>query len=156
MVRYGAQAAEANDIDRLVRLLRLTTVVECIGGVAAVAVAAAFAPLVGPRLGWSPEIVALAIPYSFAVLATIRSTPAGYLQLSGRFDLLGIHNVVAPAVRLVGALIALAVGSGLRGFSYRVANCRAGRMDFDVVAWPMAGAQEIEACPPDWIAARCG
>jgi O-antigen/teichoic acid export membrane protein len=56
------------------------------------------------------------VPYSLAVLATIRTTPAGYLQLIGRFDLLGIHNMVAPTVRLVGALVAAFLGAGLHGF----------------------------------------
>ena len=116
VVRYGAQAAEENNVDRLVRLMRLTAAVECAAGLVAVIVAAALAPLVGPHLGWSPKVVELAIPYSLAALATIRSTPTGYLQLAGRFDLLGIHNVIAPAVRLIGALISLALGLGLYGF----------------------------------------
>src|SRR5205823_1608295 len=103
VVRYGAQASKAGDWDRLVRLLRLTTLVELACGGLAVAVAAVLAPIFGPRLGWSPTALAFAVPYSFAVLATIRSTPAGYLQLTGRFDLLGLHNLVSPMIRLAGA-----------------------------------------------------
>jgi O-antigen/teichoic acid export membrane protein len=72
--------------------------------------------MVGPRLGWSPAAIAFALPYSLAVLATIRATPAGYLQLAGRFDLLGAHNAVAPTVRLLGAVLAVAAHAGLRGF----------------------------------------
>jgi O-antigen/teichoic acid export membrane protein len=116
VVRYGAQAIKENEPERLVRLLRFTGLVELAGGVVAVATAALLAPWIGPHLGWSQTALAWAVPYSFAVLATIRSTPAGYLQLIGRFDLLGVHNIVAPAVRLVGALIAVAMGAGLRGF----------------------------------------
>jgi len=116
VVRYGAQAAAANDVGRLVRLLRLTSVIEAAGGAVAVLTCALLAPWIGPRLGWSQTALAFSLPYSFAVLATIRSTPAGYLQLLGRFDLLGIHNLVAPAVRLAGALVALCLGAGLRGF----------------------------------------
>lgn len=116
VVRYGAQALAQGDEERLVRLLRFTTLVEMTSGIVAVVVAAALAPWIGPHLGWSPAVVTLAIPYSLAVLATIRSTPAGYLQLAGRFDLLGVHNVVAPTVRLAGALIVWATGAGLIGF----------------------------------------
>lgn len=116
VVRYGAQALAACDPERLVRLLRFTAVIELIGGVLAVIVAAALAPLIGPHLGWSQQALNFALPYSFAVLATIRTTPTGYLQLIGRFDLLGVHNVVAPLVRLVGAVIALSIGAGLHGF----------------------------------------
>ncbi|MGH6910155.1 MAG: lipopolysaccharide biosynthesis protein, partial [Phenylobacterium sp.] len=102
VVRYGAQAIETGDRMRLARLLRFAGLVEGAAGVIAVAAAAVLAPLVGPHLGWPPEALAFAGPYSFAVLATVRSTPAGYLQLAGRFDLLGFHNVVAPIVRLLG------------------------------------------------------
>ena len=116
VVRYGAQAIASGDRERLVRLLRLASFVELACGVIAVATAALLAPFFGARLGWSPTALAFAVPYSFAVLATIRSAPAGYLQLLGRFDLLGYHNLVAPTVRLLGASIAYGAGAGLRGF----------------------------------------
>ena len=116
VVRYGAQAIEARDEGRLIRLLRFTAVIELLGGALAVAATAILAPFVGPHLGWSQTALAFALPYSFAALATIRTTPAGFLQLMGRFDLLGIHNMVSPLVRLAGALVALAVGAGLHGF----------------------------------------
>lgn len=116
VVRYGAQAIEAGNIPRLLRLLRLTAIVETAGGLVAIVVAALLAPWIGPRLGWSPTAIAFSVPYSLAVLATIRSTPSGYLQLAGRFDLLGIHNIVAPVVRLAGSLVVLALGAKLLGF----------------------------------------
>lgn len=116
VVRYGAQAMQVDDLARLFRLLRLTAIVETAGGIVAIIVAASLAPRVGQHLGWSPAAIAFSVPYSLAVLATIRSTPSGVLQLLGRFDLLGIHNVVAPIVRLVGAVIAVLSGAGLLGF----------------------------------------
>ena len=116
VVRFGALAGDACDEPRLVRLLRFTGAVEMACGLLAVLTAAVLAPVIGPRLGWSPTALAFALPYSLAVLASIRSTPAGYLQLVGRFDLLGAHNAVAPIVRLAGAGIVVAVGGGLRGF----------------------------------------
>ena len=117
VVRYGAQATEAKDPERLVRLLRFTAAIELADGVVAVATAAILAPWIGPHLGWSPDAIAFSVPYSLAVLATIRSTPAGYLQLIGRFDLVGAHNLVMPIVRLVGAFIAVMSGAGLRARS---------------------------------------
>ena len=116
IVRYGAEATEANTPHRLARLLRFGTTVELIGGVAAILTAMILAPFVGPHLGWPPETVAFAIPYSFAVLGSVRSAPAGYLQLIGRFDLIGLHNIVQPLVRLAGATLALLLGWGLKGF----------------------------------------
>lgn len=116
IVRYGAEALATDDRRRLIRLLRFAAIVEGIGGVCAVLVAAVLGPLLGPRLGWSPVAVAFAVPYSLAVLASIRATPAGYLQLMGRFDLLGVHNLISPVIRLAGAGVALALGAGLLGF----------------------------------------
>jgi O-antigen/teichoic acid export membrane protein len=116
IVRYGAQALADDDHPRMLRLLRFAGLVEAAGGVASILSAAILAPLIGPSLGWSPTAIAFALPYSFAVLGSIRATPAGYLQLLGRFDLLGLHNLVPPAVRLVGAGIAAWLGLGLKAF----------------------------------------
>lgn len=116
VVRFGAQALQADDRPRVTRLLAYVGLVELAAGLLAVAVAALLAPWVGPKLGWSATAVAFATPYSLAVLASIRATPAGYLQLRGRFDLLGAHSVVAPLVRLAGAGIAIATQAGLHGF----------------------------------------
>jgi len=116
IVRYGAQALAEDDHPRMLRLLRFAGLVEGAGGIASILAAAILAPIIGPKLGWSQTAIAFAIPYSFAVLASIRATPAGYLQLLGRFDLLGLHNIVPPAVRLIGAGIAAYFHLGLKAF----------------------------------------
>ncbi|MGD9472581.1 MAG: lipopolysaccharide biosynthesis protein [Novosphingobium sp.] len=116
ILRYGAEANRDGSSTRLSRLLRFGAKVELTGGVLAIVAAMALAPVVGPHLGWSPKAMAFAQVYSFAVLGSVRSTPAGYLQLLGRFDLIGLHNVVQPAVRLVGVLIVMAFGWGLKSF----------------------------------------
>ncbi|OYX73581.1 MAG: hypothetical protein B7Y81_02390 [Caulobacter sp. 32-67-35] len=133
VVRYGAHARADGDVPRLARLLRFVGVVEVAGGLLAIAIAALLAPIVGPRLGWSPAALLWATPYSLAILASTRATPAGYLQLAGRFDLLGLHNTVAPLVRLVGAVVAALLHSGLIGF---------------LVAWLAAALAE---CAVMWI-----
>lgn len=116
VVRYGAETLVEENPPRLTRLMAYAGGVELACGGLAVVAAAALAPIVGPQLGWSSEAVTFAMPYSLAALATVRATPAGYLQLTGRFDLLGAHNTVAPLVRLAGAAIAAFSHAGLRGF----------------------------------------
>jgi O-antigen/teichoic acid export membrane protein len=116
VVRYGAAALAEAERGRLVRLLRLATLVEAAGGACALATAAVLGPLLGPRLGWSPTAQQFALPYALAVLATIRATPAGYLQLMRRFDLLGLHVMISPMVRLCGGLIVARTHGGIHGF----------------------------------------
>ena len=116
VVRYGAQAIEKDDDARLLKLLRFAGLVELGGGGVAVAASALLAPVLGPKLGWSATALAFALPYSLATLASIRATPAGYLQLVGRFDLLGLHVLVSPLVRLIGAAAIALAGGGLHAF----------------------------------------
>lgn len=130
ILRYGREALHRCDEARLVRLLRLATLVEAAGGTGAVLVAALLGPRLGPSLGWSATAVAFAVPYSFATLASIRSVPAGYLQLAGRYDLLAAHASLPAAVRLAGALVAMRIGAGLHGF---------------LVAWLVAAVAEWAA-----------
>lgn len=116
IVRYGAHAIDGGELGRLAKLLRFTAVVEGIGGALAILFIALLAPIVGPKLGWSETAQNFAVFYSFAALGSLRSAPAGYLQLMRRFDLLGIHNAVAPAARLIGAAVVAFGGWGLKGF----------------------------------------
>jgi len=116
VVRYGAQALLAGDERRLARLLKFAATLEVACGVVAVVIAALMAPWIGAKLGWSPRAIELNLPYSLAVLATVRATAAGYLQVTGRFGLLGVHSLVPPIVRLIGAVIVWAGGWGLVGF----------------------------------------
>ncbi|MEZ5689707.1 MAG: lipopolysaccharide biosynthesis protein [Caenibius sp.] len=116
IVRYGAEAEKAGEPHRLARLLRFGAVVELSGGVLAIGTAMLLVPFVGPHLGWSAKAMAFAPFYAFAVLGSVRSTPAGYLQLLGRFDLIGLHNLVQPSVRLVGTLVVIACAWGLKSF----------------------------------------
>ncbi|WP_132386399.1 lipopolysaccharide biosynthesis protein [Novosphingobium sp. PhB165] len=141
VVRYGAEAQQKNEPHRLVRLLRFGAKVELIGGALAILSAMLLVPLVGPHLDWPPKAMAFAPFYAFAVLGSVRSTPAGYLQLCGRFDLLGLHNLVQPVVRLGGALIVIAFGWGLRSF---------------LVAWLLAALAEFAVlwAMGLWVAAR--
>ncbi|WP_244186823.1 lipopolysaccharide biosynthesis protein [Sphingomonas faeni] len=116
VVRYGGLALEAGDRAGFARIVRFMAVIELGCGAAAVVVAALLVPLIGPRLGWSPDTIRIAIPYSLAVIATVRATPQGLLQIADRFDLIGIHQAVSPLIRLIGALGVWFAGGGLVGF----------------------------------------
>lgn len=116
IVRYGVLALADGDEAKLIRLLRFVGAIEIAVGVLAVCIAALLAPIVGGYLGWNAQTQMLAILYSLAVLATVRATPGGYLQILRRFDILGAHNIITPIMRLIGTLIVVAFGWGLNGF----------------------------------------
>lgn len=116
IVRYGAEAQRDGQTHRLSRLLWFATKLELSGGALAVISAMALVPIVGPHLGWPPKAMAFAPYYAFAVLGSVRSVPMGYLRLIGRFDLLGLHNLVQPVIRLGGTIIVMACGWGVKSF----------------------------------------
>jgi O-antigen/teichoic acid export membrane protein len=116
VVRYGAPAVAAGDAPRLFRLMRFTAKIELAAGACAVLIAALAAPALGPHLGIDREIARYVAPYSLAVLATVRTTPTGLLQLLGRFRLIGAHTLVNPLVRLAGTIVVAVGGFGLPGF----------------------------------------
>ena len=133
IVRYGFRALHEGRPVELVRLMRFTTAIEVAMGVVGFMVAAAGAVFFGRQLGWSEQAVALAVPYSVAVLAGIRATPGGLLQLMSRFDLLGWHHAIQPGMRMIGALVVVALDAGLPGF---------------LIAWLVA---EIVECAAMWL-----
>lgn len=113
VVRYGNLAFREGDHGRLMRLIRFMTLVEVACGLLAIAVAIALIQFVGPHLHWSAQAMVLAVPYSLAILANLRSTPNGILQIAGRFDLISAHQLINPVIRLAGSLIVLLAGGGL-------------------------------------------
>ncbi|AEI38274.1 MAG: lipopolysaccharide biosynthesis protein [Zymomonas mobilis subsp. pomaceae] len=116
VVRYGAIALENKRYSFFARLVRCMAVIEGSCGIIAVIIAAILAPIIGPHLGWPPNIMTEAEIFSLAVLATVRQTPQGILQLAHRFDLIGLHQVTMPLFRLIGTLIAWLTRGGLDSF----------------------------------------
>jgi O-antigen/teichoic acid export membrane protein len=139
VVRYGGIALESGDPVGFARIVRFMAVVELGCGAVAILIAAIVAPLVGPRLGWSADTIRIATVYSLAVIATVRATPQGLLQIAGRFDLIGLHQAVSPLIRLIGALGVWVAGGGLIGFLtvWLVAAVAEGlaMWGFGLVAW---------------------
>ncbi len=146
VVRYGGIALEAGNSAGFARIVRFMAVIELGCGLVAVIVAALLVPLIGPRLGWSPDTIRIAIPYSLAVIATVRATPQGLLQIAERFDLIGLHQAVSPLIRLVGALGVWFAGGGLVGFItvWLVAAVAEGvaMWGFGLIAWRKLAAGE--------------
>ena len=116
LVRFGALALEEGNHERLLKVGRFLTLVEVSFGVAAIIVAILLVPVVGPHMDWPPDAMRFMAVYSLATLANVRSTPLGFLQLAGRFDLIASHHLVSPSVRLIGCIVVWWIGGGLIGF----------------------------------------
>ena len=116
LVRYGALSLAADDRAGLAAIIRFMAALELGCGALAILVAAAGVLVVGPWLGWPPHVMHLAVPFSLAVLGTVRATPQGILQLADRFDLIAVHQTVSPIARLIGVLLVWASGGGLAAY----------------------------------------
>ncbi len=116
LVRYGHDALLAGDHGRFRQLVRFMTLFEIGFFLLAVLIAVILVPFIGPRLGWPPAAMQLAPLYTLSIIATVRTTPNGILQIAERFDLIGWHQIVMPVTRLFGAVLAWLNGWGLTGF----------------------------------------
>ncbi len=107
VIRYGAICMEKKDTAGFQTLVKFTSLLD-LGGVAAGGAIGYFvAPLVGPYVGWSADVIGYAQIFSLQILFTVLATPTGLLRLFDRFDLLAGQAVVTPFVRLVGVGLAV-------------------------------------------------
>lgn len=111
VIRYGAICLERDDIPALQSLLKFTALLDVAGVLFGFALAYLLAPMIGPYMDWTPEVVRYAQLYSFLILFTMVATPMGILRLCDRFDLLAVQTVLTPLLRLIGvAAVALVSG----------------------------------------------
>ncbi len=115
-VRYGAQALQRDDKQAFQSLLKFITLLDIGGGIIAVAVGFIAGPLVGPHMGWSPEIVHYAQLYTIMVFFTSSALPLGILRLLDRFDLIAAQVTVTPFLRLAGIAIAAMLHAPFWGY----------------------------------------
>lgn len=116
IVHYGAQALQAGQRQRMSQLIWLMTLIELAMALLAILIAMAGVKLAGAQMNWPPEAMNFAYIYCFAILATVRATPMGMLQLVDRFDLIALHHAIMPTARLMGSLGVLVFGGGLSAF----------------------------------------
>jgi O-antigen/teichoic acid export membrane protein len=116
VIRFGAVHIAEQRPDRLARLLGFTALLDWSSALAGAVIAAAGVMLVGPLLHWSWEEQRQAAAFGAALLLTTGATPTGMLRLFDRFDLLTYSELVAPAVRVLGALVAWRTGGGVAAF----------------------------------------
>lgn len=116
VIRYGARHRADVRPDRFAQVVGFATLLDfgaaLLGGTLAVAGALA----IGPWLGWARETQMLAAWFGVSLVFGQRGAPTGVLRLFDRFDLAAYAELTLPATRLVGTLIAWALGGGLAGY----------------------------------------
>jgi O-antigen/teichoic acid export membrane protein len=113
VVRYGADALESDDGDRLRQLLKASTLFDVAGATLAALIAMLAIGWVGPWLNLSDPQISLARLFSFTLVFSLSSTPVAILRLFDRFDLLAKISVGSAVLRLGLTALAWALGGQL-------------------------------------------
>ncbi|WP_310468304.1 lipopolysaccharide biosynthesis protein [Sphingomonas sp.] len=116
VIRYGVAHIEANDRAAFQRLVKVGTLFDLAAALAAATAAVLLAPVIGRWAGWDGRLVLAAQIIAPLAFANAIATPKGMLRLFGRFDLLARHVTITPAARLIGTIVAAALGATLFGF----------------------------------------
>lgn len=116
VVRYGVESLEPGRRAEFHALLRFTAGLDAAGGLAACAICAGAAFLLGPAFGVPAGVAPLAALYATATVFMVMATPNGLLRLFDRFDLIARSDALGAAARLAGVALAALLGGGLPAF----------------------------------------
>ena len=116
VIRFGAVHNASKEPERLARLLGFTAMLDWSSALAGAVIAAGGVFLIAPLFHWAGDQQRQAAAFAVALLLTSGATPTGMLRLFDRFDLLTYSEAIAPAVRVIGALLAWVMGGGVTAF----------------------------------------
>lgn len=120
VIKYGAQALEENDNERLKQYIKVAFLIDAVSAVVGALVAMLLADLVGGWLDWDALTIRLARIFSVAISFRITGTAEGVLRLFGRFTAFSIQSVLGSALKLLGivGLVLFDVRDNLEAFVY--------------------------------------
>lgn len=116
LLRFGSASLPNEAPDDFKALFAFVARCELLSGLAAILLTAACARSAGHFFGWPDSLSGFAALYSLAIISNTQTTPAGVLNLFGRFDLLSLQQTLSPIVRLVGVALAWLLDAGIEGF----------------------------------------
>jgi O-antigen/teichoic acid export membrane protein len=102
IIRYGVPALDAQDTDTLRRLIAISRRIDIRTSLAATVLAVGLAPLIGPRLGMTPDQSMLMAAYGLVLLSSGTMTAIGLLRLFDQFAILGHKETIGPCIRFLG------------------------------------------------------
>lgn len=105
VLKYGAEALENAEPERLRILLRFCFTLDILAAIGGCAVMVIIAGPLSSLFGLPQDQVWMAQLYALSIIFMVLTpTQTGVLRLFDRFDLLAIQTVIAPSLRLVGTL----------------------------------------------------
>lgn len=128
VIRFGTKDVEENNSSALLRLLRFCMALDFVGAIAAFVFAVLglfflewLLPLLpsfshAENLTDIPQIVQYGIPYCLLILVHQGGASTGIFRLFDKFAPLAAQVLVMPVFRLLGALVAWAIGGGIESF----------------------------------------
>ncbi|MEM1087631.1 MAG: lipopolysaccharide biosynthesis protein [Pseudomonadota bacterium] len=116
LIQFGAKPIETGDLLRFHRLLRFSIGLDIAAALFAAILSVAVFLVGQDRLGLPEDVFWFAVAYCLLSATNLRSSPLGVLRLYDRFDLISLHDLAVPIVRLVGASLGLLLGGGLTWF----------------------------------------
>lgn len=117
VLHYGARPLMDGRIGDFQRVVRLSLLLDLASAVAGVVIGVAGIHFFGHILRWPPEAVPIGTLYAFSIAFMVAATPTGVLRLFDRFDILAIQSSISSIVRLLGAVLVLAMDWGLKGMA---------------------------------------
>ena len=116
VIRFGAGHLQNDRIDRLETLVRFGTWLDVASALVSALIGVIGVWFLDTLLGWSEETAWSAQLFSLALIGWMRATPTGILRLFDRFDLVSWSEMLTPAIRFVGAILAVAVMPTMEAF----------------------------------------
>ncbi|MDT0575401.1 lipopolysaccharide biosynthesis protein [Croceicoccus sp. F390] len=116
VVKFGHEYSETGDDIQLGRLLGATLSIDIMTSAAGLVLAPLICFGLGGFFGWEPVVQVWATFYTAVLLIGLYSTPTGLLRMLDRFGAGAAAETAVPIVRMIGALVALALAPGLDGF----------------------------------------
>lgn len=118
VAKYGAEALEEKNNERLAALLKFSLVLDAIGMALAVLLMVFGGAFIARLLNLPQEIHSFAQLYGVAavLLMNIGYTALGVMRLFDRFSKLALQTAIEPAVRCIGSAVLFFMGAGMNAF----------------------------------------
>src|SRR3989344_1142451 len=116
ILHYGARPLAEGRVAEFQHVLRFTLLLDLASTVLGIAVGVVGAFAFAGALGWGPDEAPAAALYMFSIAFMVSATPLGLLRLFDRFDVLAWQAGLISLIRVVGGVVALALGASMEGF----------------------------------------